>query len=217
MWCGAFTRRTGSGSAAVPRRVRRGRPLRLRVPCPRSRRRVVWWRTKDGCSRARREGALRPRLRPRHHGAAAGRGVAAEDALLRSADRAAEPGAAPEPAGPALAESVRTERPLAVLILALDASASDQHARAPQRGLIVRELAVRLGDTLGDADRVARLRATSSGCCFPTPTRRSRGRSASAFSAPSSGRSWCSGSRSRSRPASGWRWRRSTGRRRRRS
>jgi diguanylate cyclase (GGDEF)-like protein/PAS domain S-box-containing protein len=70
--------------------------------------------------------------------------------------------------GRALAESVRTERPLALLILALDRFREVTNTLGYHNGdLIVRELAARLGDALGDADRVARLRGDEFGVLLP--------------------------------------------------
>jgi diguanylate cyclase (GGDEF)-like protein/PAS domain S-box-containing protein len=70
--------------------------------------------------------------------------------------------------GRALAESVRTERPLALLILALDRFREVTNTLGHHNGdLIVRELASRLGDALGDADRVARLRGDEFGVLLP--------------------------------------------------
>ena len=70
--------------------------------------------------------------------------------------------------GRALAESVRTDRPLALLILALDRFREVTNTLGHHNGdLIVRELAVRLGDALGDADRVARLRGDEFGVLLP--------------------------------------------------
>ena len=70
--------------------------------------------------------------------------------------------------GRALAESVRTERPLAVLILALDRFREVTNTLGHHNGdLIVREMAVRLGDALGDGDRVARLRGDEFGVLLP--------------------------------------------------
>jgi diguanylate cyclase (GGDEF)-like protein/PAS domain S-box-containing protein len=70
--------------------------------------------------------------------------------------------------GRALAESVRTERPLALLILALDRFREVANTLGHHNGdLIVRELASRLGDALGDADRVARLRGDEFGVLLP--------------------------------------------------
>ena len=121
--------------------------------------------------------------------------------------------------GRALAESVRTERPLALLILALDRFREVTNTLGHHNGdLIVRELAARLGDALGDADRVARLRGDEFGVLLPD---------ADAVFAPAGGRAdpglsraavhGAAAARSRSRPASGWRWPRSTAPRRRRS
>ena len=70
--------------------------------------------------------------------------------------------------GRALAESVRTDRPLALLILALDRFREVTNTLGHHNGdLIVRELAVRLGDALGDGDRVARLRGDEFGVLLP--------------------------------------------------
>jgi len=70
--------------------------------------------------------------------------------------------------GRALAESARKERPVAVLILALDRFREVTNTLGHHNGdLIVRELAVRLGDALGDADRVARLRGDEFGVLLP--------------------------------------------------
>ena len=70
--------------------------------------------------------------------------------------------------GPALAEAVRTSRPLALLILALDRFREITNTLGHHNGdLIVRGLAARLGDALGDADRVARLRGDEFGVLLP--------------------------------------------------
>jgi diguanylate cyclase (GGDEF)-like protein/PAS domain S-box-containing protein len=70
--------------------------------------------------------------------------------------------------GPALAETVRTSRPLSLLILALDRFREITNTLGHHNGdLIVRDLAARLGDALGDADRVARLRADEFGVLLP--------------------------------------------------
>jgi diguanylate cyclase (GGDEF)-like protein len=70
--------------------------------------------------------------------------------------------------GRALAESVRTERPLALLILALERFRDVTNTLGHHNGdLIVRDLAGRLGDALGDADRVARLRGDEFGVLLP--------------------------------------------------
>ena len=70
--------------------------------------------------------------------------------------------------GRALAESVRTSRPLAILILALDRFREVTNTLGAHNGdLIVRDLAARLGDTLGDTDRVARLRGDEFGFLLP--------------------------------------------------
>jgi diguanylate cyclase (GGDEF)-like protein/PAS domain S-box-containing protein len=70
--------------------------------------------------------------------------------------------------GRALSESVRTARPLALLILALDQFREVTNTLGYHNGdLIVRDLAGRLGDALGDADRVARLRGDEFGVLLP--------------------------------------------------
>jgi diguanylate cyclase (GGDEF)-like protein/PAS domain S-box-containing protein len=70
--------------------------------------------------------------------------------------------------GRALADSTRTGRPLALLILALDRFREMTNTLGHHNGdLIVRDLAVRLGDALGDADRVARLRGSEFGLLLP--------------------------------------------------
>jgi diguanylate cyclase (GGDEF)-like protein/PAS domain S-box-containing protein len=70
--------------------------------------------------------------------------------------------------GRALVESARTTRPLALLILALDRFKDVTATLGHHNGdLIVRDLAVRLGDALGDVDRVARLRGDEFGVLLP--------------------------------------------------
>jgi diguanylate cyclase (GGDEF)-like protein/PAS domain S-box-containing protein len=70
--------------------------------------------------------------------------------------------------GRALAESVRTDKPLALLILALDRFRDVTNTLGHHNGdLIVRDLAGRLGDALGDPDRVARLRGDEFGVLLP--------------------------------------------------
>jgi len=70
--------------------------------------------------------------------------------------------------GRALVESARTTRPLALLILALDRFKDVTNTLGHHNGdLIVRELAARLGDALGDGDRVARLRGDEFGVLLP--------------------------------------------------
>jgi diguanylate cyclase (GGDEF)-like protein/PAS domain S-box-containing protein len=70
--------------------------------------------------------------------------------------------------GRALAEAVRTSRPLALLILALDRFREITNTFGHHNGdLIVRGLAARLGDALGAADRVARLRGDEFGVLLP--------------------------------------------------
>ncbi|HVO12246.1 MAG TPA: GGDEF and EAL domain-containing protein [Vicinamibacteria bacterium] len=70
--------------------------------------------------------------------------------------------------GRALAECAQAGRPLSVLILALDRFRDITNTLGHHNGdLIVRDLAVRLGDALGDADRVARLRGDEFGLLLP--------------------------------------------------
>ena len=70
--------------------------------------------------------------------------------------------------GRALVESARTTRPLSLLILALDRFEDIKNALGHHNGdMIVRDLAARLGDALGDADRVARLRGDEFGVLLP--------------------------------------------------
>lgn len=70
--------------------------------------------------------------------------------------------------GRALVESARTTRPLALLILALDRFKDVTNTLGHHNGdLIVRDLAARLGDALGDGDRVARLRGDEFGVLLP--------------------------------------------------
>ncbi len=70
--------------------------------------------------------------------------------------------------GPALAESVQSGRPLALLILALDRFREITNTLGHHNGdLIVRELASRLSQALGDVDRVARLRGDEFGLVLP--------------------------------------------------
>jgi diguanylate cyclase (GGDEF)-like protein/PAS domain S-box-containing protein len=70
--------------------------------------------------------------------------------------------------GRELADAVQAGRPLALLILALErfreVTSTLGHHNAD---MIVRELAVRLGDALGDAHRVARLRGSEFGLLLP--------------------------------------------------
>ena len=70
--------------------------------------------------------------------------------------------------GRALVESARTTRPLALLILALDRFKEITYTLGHHNSdLIVRDLAARLGDALGDADRVARLKGDEFGVLLP--------------------------------------------------
>ena len=70
--------------------------------------------------------------------------------------------------GQALADANKAGRPLALLILALDKFREMTNTLGPHNGdLIVRDLAGRLGDALGDADRVARLRGAEFGLLLP--------------------------------------------------
>jgi diguanylate cyclase len=68
----------------------------------------------------------------------------------------------------ALADSDQAGRPLALLILALDKFREITNTLGPHNGdVVVRDLAGRLGDALGDADRVARLRGAEFGLLVP--------------------------------------------------
>ncbi len=70
--------------------------------------------------------------------------------------------------GRALADRAQSQKPLAVLILALDRYRDLSNVLGYHNNdLIVRELAVRLGDALGDADRVYRLRNDEFGLLVP--------------------------------------------------
>ncbi|MCG6921659.1 MAG: GGDEF and EAL domain-containing protein [Acidobacteria bacterium] len=70
--------------------------------------------------------------------------------------------------GSALAESKETGRPLALLILALDRFRDTVNTLGHHSGdEIVRDLAGRLADTIGDAERVARLRGDEFGVLLP--------------------------------------------------
>jgi diguanylate cyclase (GGDEF)-like protein/PAS domain S-box-containing protein len=70
--------------------------------------------------------------------------------------------------GPALAESVRTGRPVALLILALDRFREIKNTLGHHHGdTIVRDVAARIGDALGDPDRVARLKGDEFGVLLP--------------------------------------------------
>jgi diguanylate cyclase (GGDEF)-like protein/PAS domain S-box-containing protein len=70
--------------------------------------------------------------------------------------------------GPALAESLRTARPLSLLILALDRFREVKNTLGHHHGdTIVREVAVRIGDALGDPDRVARLKGDEFAVLLP--------------------------------------------------
>jgi diguanylate cyclase (GGDEF)-like protein/PAS domain S-box-containing protein len=70
--------------------------------------------------------------------------------------------------GRALAESVRTDRPLSLLILALDHFREVTNTLGHHNGdRILHDLAGRLGDALGDRDRVARLRGDEFGVLLP--------------------------------------------------
>jgi diguanylate cyclase (GGDEF)-like protein/PAS domain S-box-containing protein len=70
--------------------------------------------------------------------------------------------------GPALAESVRTARPLALVILALDRFRDIKNTLGHHHGdTIVREVAARVGDALGDPDRVARLKGDEFAILLP--------------------------------------------------
>jgi diguanylate cyclase (GGDEF)-like protein/PAS domain S-box-containing protein len=70
--------------------------------------------------------------------------------------------------GRALADSVQSGRPLALLILALDRFREITNTLGHQNGdVIVRALAARLGEALGETDRVARLRGDEFGIVLP--------------------------------------------------
>jgi diguanylate cyclase (GGDEF)-like protein/PAS domain S-box-containing protein len=70
--------------------------------------------------------------------------------------------------GRALVEAARTARPLSLLILALDRFRELNNTLGYHNGdLIVRDLSARIGDALGDADRVARLRGDEFGVLLP--------------------------------------------------
>jgi diguanylate cyclase (GGDEF)-like protein/PAS domain S-box-containing protein len=70
--------------------------------------------------------------------------------------------------GPALAESARTGRPVALLILALDRFREIKNTIGHHHGdTVVREAAARIGDALGDPDRVARLKGDEFGVLLP--------------------------------------------------
>jgi diguanylate cyclase (GGDEF)-like protein/PAS domain S-box-containing protein len=68
----------------------------------------------------------------------------------------------------ALAESSREGKPLALLILALERFREINNTLGHQNGdLIIRQLAQRLGDVLGEPERVARLRGEEFGVLLP--------------------------------------------------
>jgi diguanylate cyclase (GGDEF)-like protein/PAS domain S-box-containing protein len=70
--------------------------------------------------------------------------------------------------GRALSEAVAADRPLALLILALDNFRDITNTLGHHHGdVIVRELAIRLGDALGDRNRVSRLRGDEFGVLLP--------------------------------------------------
>jgi diguanylate cyclase (GGDEF)-like protein len=71
--------------------------------------------------------------------------------------------------GRELSETMRAGRSLALLILALDKSFREQVGTLGHHNgdVIIKELAGRLGDVLGDADRVARLRGEEFGVLLP--------------------------------------------------
>jgi diguanylate cyclase (GGDEF)-like protein/PAS domain S-box-containing protein len=70
--------------------------------------------------------------------------------------------------GRALADSSQSGRPLALLILALDHFRDTTNTLGHDNAdLIIRDLAGRLGDALGDVDRVARLRGDEFGLLLP--------------------------------------------------
>ncbi|HSD66801.1 MAG TPA: EAL domain-containing protein, partial [Vicinamibacteria bacterium] len=70
--------------------------------------------------------------------------------------------------GQALAESARTERPLALLILAVDRFREVKNTLGHHHGdVILRELAARFEEALGDPNRVARLKGDEFGVLLP--------------------------------------------------
>jgi diguanylate cyclase (GGDEF)-like protein/PAS domain S-box-containing protein len=70
--------------------------------------------------------------------------------------------------GTALAKAKETERPLAVLILALDRFRDTVNALGYHNGdAIIRDLAGRLADAIGDTERLARLRGDEFGVLLP--------------------------------------------------
>ncbi len=70
--------------------------------------------------------------------------------------------------GRALAEAAQAEQPLALLLLALDRFREVTNTLGHHNGdLIVRDLALRLSDALGDADHVYRLRGDEFGLLLP--------------------------------------------------
>ncbi|HSD25989.1 MAG TPA: EAL domain-containing protein, partial [Vicinamibacteria bacterium] len=70
--------------------------------------------------------------------------------------------------GLALAESVRTGRPLALLFLSLDRFREVRNTLGYHHGdTIVRDVAARIGDALGDPNRVARLKGDEFGVLLP--------------------------------------------------
>jgi diguanylate cyclase (GGDEF)-like protein/PAS domain S-box-containing protein len=70
--------------------------------------------------------------------------------------------------GRALVESARTARPVSLLILKLDRFKDLNNTLGYHNAdLIVRDMAARIGDALGDADRVARLRGHEFGVLLP--------------------------------------------------
>jgi diguanylate cyclase (GGDEF)-like protein/PAS domain S-box-containing protein len=84
--------------------------------------------------------------------------------------------------GRSLAEAVRTGRPLALVILALHRFKEITNTLGHHNGdLIVRELAVRLGEVLGASDRVARLKGDEFGMLLPDADSRLAGQVAEAI------------------------------------
>jgi diguanylate cyclase (GGDEF)-like protein/PAS domain S-box-containing protein len=70
--------------------------------------------------------------------------------------------------GPAIADSVRSNRPLALLFLSLDRFRDIKNTLGHHEGdSIVRDVAGRIGDALGDPERVARLKGDEFGVLLP--------------------------------------------------